>query len=422
MEDRRSFLKKISLGLFATGLYGAINSDMDSFDIDHSLKNDSFWNNLRSQFPLSKNRAYLNNGTFGPSPNSVLKAVEDSFIKINTSGEYGNTKKTREKLAQFVGAKTSEISLTHNTTEGINIMTWGLPLEEGDEVILSLHEHVGNALPWLNRAKLDGIVLKTFEPATTQDENLERIKNMMTDKTRVIAVPHITCTTGLLFPIKEISAIAKKKNIFTAIDGAHGAGTLNLDLKELGCDFYASCCHKWMLGPGGSGFLYVREELLDILQAYQVGAYSDMGWDLYTNPPEIKGYVQTAHRYDYGTQSTPIYEGVLAAVQFHSEIGKEKIENRIKELNSYLFDGLSELDKYLDVLTPKEQDSRICMVTFKPKKREYREFNSAVSKEGFRIRVVPESNLNAIRISTHIYNSKQEIDSFLEATKNELEV
>ncbi|MEP1307551.1 MAG: aminotransferase class V-fold PLP-dependent enzyme [Balneola sp.] len=417
MENRKSFLKKLSLGLVAPGVIGSFKQGDFGSSIDHTLSGEDFWEKVRTDFPLTKNRAYFNNGTFGPSPFQVLKAMEESLNKTNTSGEYGHTDEARERLAAFVGVKTSEISLTHNTTEGINITTWGLPLKRGDEVILTLHEHVGNALPWLNRAKHDGIILKTFEPADTQEENIDRVKKLISDRTRVIAIPHITCTTGLVFPVKEICALAKKSNIFTAIDGAHGAGTLDLDLKELDCDFYATCCHKWMLGPGGSGFLYVREELLDTLQVYQVGAYSDTGWDMYSDPPQIKGYAPTAHRYDYGTQSTPLYEGVTASADFHTSIGKQKIEERIRELNLHLFDGLTDMKSKLDVLTPQEPESRNCMVTFKPKRRDYREFNREVSKEGFRTRVVPESKLDAIRISTHIYNSKEEIDRFLEVLK-----
>ena len=299
-------------------------------------------------------------------------------------------------------------------------MCWGLPLNAGDEVIITLHEHVGNALPWLNRAKLHGIVLKPFEPKSTQEENLDLIKSLATPKTKVIAIPHVTCTTGLVFPIKEISAFARGKGIFTAIDGAHGAGTFDLDLHDLGCDLYASSYHKWVLGPNGTGFLYVREEILEQVQAYQVGAYSDLGWDMYQNPPEFKGYVPTAHRFDYGSQSLPMMRGAVAAADFHKEIGKEKIETRIRELNQYLFDGLSEMRSRLDVLTSSELASRISMVTFKPKKMDYQEAANLISKEGFRIRQVPESKLDAIRVSTHIYNSKAEIDSFLKATEKVL--
>ncbi|MTI89198.1 MAG: aminotransferase class V-fold PLP-dependent enzyme [Balneolaceae bacterium] len=419
MTTRRSFLQQLSMGLAVPALSSPLNTlHTPKNEIDFSLEGDDFWDSVRDTFPLTKDRVYLNNGTFGPSPKPVSDALMNSMEKTNTTGEYGHTQKAREQLADFTGVDSSEISLTHNTTEGINIMTWGIPLEEEDEVIISLHEHVGNALPWLNRAKLHNIKLKPFEPADTQEANLEGLKALITPKTRVIALPHITCTTGLLFPIREVVELAKKHNIYTAIDGAHGPGTLDLDLKELGCDFYAGCCHKWMLGPAGSGFLYVKRELLDTLQAYHVGGYSDTGWDLYSDPPHLDGYVPTAHRYDYGTQSSPMYEAVRAAAAYHTSIGKEKIEKRVRELNQYLYDGLSELSSSLDILTPEESASRICMVTFKPHQWDYKKFAQTVSKEGYRIRIVPESNLDAIRISTHIYNSKEELDQFLHTVKS----
>ncbi|MEP0711773.1 MAG: aminotransferase class V-fold PLP-dependent enzyme, partial [Algoriphagus sp.] len=341
MKSRRLFFQKLAAGVAIPSLVAFNTSTVNAQrnPIDQTLKGEEFWEGVRKQFPLTDSRIYMNNGTFGPSPRVVLEALQSSFLQTNTSGEYGSTSAEREKLAAFVNIKTAEISLTHNTTEGINIMCWGLPLKAGDEVIITLHEHVGNALPWLNRAKLHGIVLKPFEPMATQSENLDLIKSLVTTKTRVIAIPHVTCTTGLVFPIKEISEFARSRRIFTAIDGAHGAGTFALDLHDLGCDLYASSYHKWVLGPNGTGFLYVREEILDKVQAYQVGAYSDLGWDLYQNPPQFKGYVPTAHRFDYGSQSLPMMRGVVAATDFHLEIGRDKIDTRLRELNQYLFDG-----------------------------------------------------------------------------------
>jgi selenocysteine lyase/cysteine desulfurase len=346
--------------------------------------------------------------------------MNDSLEEINRSGEYGHFDQERVLLASFLGVATDELSLTHNTTEGINIMVWGLPLQKGDEVILTTHEHVGNGLPWLNRAKLDGIVLRTFEPQDTQEKNLEEIKKLINSKTKVIAVPHVTCTTGLVFPIKEISELAKSKGIYTAIDGAHGAGTFDLNISELGCDFYAGCFHKWLLGPAGTGFLYVKKELLDELQAIQVGGYSDDGWDITTNPPVIRGLNPTAHRYDYGTQSRTLYVGVAAAAKFHLEIGKAKVESRIRELNDYLYIGLEAMGGKIQILTPAEKESRIAMISFKSLNMSYQEMAKGISNEGFRIRQVPESGVNAIRVSTHIYNSKAEIDALLASVEKVL--
>ena len=356
----------------------------------------------------------MNNGTFGPAPYAVQNALESSLLDINTSGEYGSTDPERQILAAFLGAKSSELSLTHNTTEGINIMAWGISLKKGDEVIVTNHDHVGNAVPWLNRAKRDGIVLRVFSPAATQSENFEIIQSLVTAKTKVIAVPHVTCTTGLVFPIKQISEFARNREIVTAIDGAHGAGTFDLDLTQLGCDLYAGCCHKWLLGPSGTAFLYVREEMLERMEPVHIGAGGDTGWDLFSNPPNLDGYVLTAHRFDYGTQSTSLMKGVSAAVAFHLAIGKEKIETRVRELSQYLFDGLTEMQDRLEILTPVEAESRISMLTFRPKNTPYKAVGTELGKRGFRIRQVHEGRVDGIRISTHIYNSKAEIGHLLE--------
>ena len=414
MNTRRNFIQQLGLGMAIPAL--------SSFDLppkvippfpSPKLQAEDFWTELKRQFPLTSDRVYLNNGTFGPAPFSVLQAMEVSNLQINTSGEYGNSDQERVKLAEFFRIKPTEFSITHNTTEGINIMAWGVPMKAGDEVILTTHEHAGNALPWLNRAKLDGIVLRTFEPKSTQAENLTEIQKLINPRTKVIAIPHVTCTTGLVFPIKEICDLAKKNGILTAIDGAHGAGTFDLDLYGLGCDFYAGCFHKWMLGPSGTAFLFIREESLEKLKAVMIGGHSDIGWDMTVNPPEFKGYVPSARRFDYGTQSKTLAVGMVAAADFHSQIGKQKVEARVKELNQYLFDGLTELSSKLEILTPEEKESRISVISFRPKTMDFNACGAELAKAGFRIRLVHEGKVNAVRVSTHVYNSKAELDAFL---------
>ena len=238
---------------------------------------ENYLKNVRQMFPLSKDVAYMNNGTMGPSPYPVIEAVRDGMMEGDMHGVYGGWEATEARIAGFVGADEDEIALTHNVTDGINIACWGFPLKRGDEVIMTTHEHVGSAFPWLNRRKLDGIVIKTFDPAPTADETLNRIEDLVTKKTRVIAVPHIPCTQGQVLPVKEISRMGRERDIFVFIDGAHGPGMLPLDLHDIDCDAYASCSHKWMLGPKGTGFLYVKKEMQPVIQAYFVGAGSDDG-------------------------------------------------------------------------------------------------------------------------------------------------
>ena len=418
MSSRRTFIQHLGLGLSLPTLTGFSFPKAERPPFPSGIVQDeAYWKAIRSQFPLTADRIYLNNGTFGPAPFTVLDALEKSNRDINTSGEYGNSDQERIQLAQFLGIQPTELSITHNTTEGINILAWGIPLKPGDEVILTTHEHVGNALPWLNRAKYDGIVLRTLEPKSTQEENLTEIQKLISPKTKVIALPHVTCTTGLVFPIEEICKLAQTHGILTAIDGAHGAGTFNLDLHALGCDFYAGCFHKWMLGPSGTAFLYVKEAALEKVRPLMIGGHSDTGWNLNVSPPTLAGYVPSARRFDYGTQSRSLAVGMVAAAEFHEKIGKANIETRLRTLNQYLLDGLSEINSKLDILTPVEKESRISLLSFRPKNMSYQTCGNALGKAGFRIRQVPEGGVNAIRVSTHVYNTKDELDAFVVALK-----
>jgi len=415
MTSRRSFIQKLGLGALSPSLIKLAN-DSESLNFSKDSLADKSWDDIRKLFPLTHNRVYMNNGTFGPCPQVVIDAVSEGLQKTCASGEYGNYDAVRPKIAEFLGIEEKELCLTHNTTEGINIMTWGIDLKQGDEVILCSHDHSGNAFPWLNREKLDGIKLVVFDPKLTAKENLKLIKSLVSKRTKVIAIPHITCTTGLVFPIKEIAEFAKSKGIITAIDGAHGAGTFDLDLHDLGCDMYAGCFHKWMLGPAGTGFLYVRENMIDKVQAIQIGAHSSDGWTLEPNYQHLEPLVNSAHRYDYGTQSTPQRLGMGAAVDFHLAIGKERVEKRVRELSSYLWKGLDSF-KEVEILTPKEEESRISVVTFKVNGIDYLELQRKLGAAGFRTRGIYEAGLDAVRVSTHIYNSKKEIDKFVSEVK-----
>ena len=378
---------------------------------------ETYWSNVRQLFPLSKDMIYLNNGTFGPSPYPVIDVARSSMMDADQMGNYGSYDKIPPKIAKFVGANDDEIALTHNVTEGINVACWGLPLKKGDEVILTTHEHVGNAIPWLNRQRLHGIVIKKFTPAATAAETLERISALITSKTRAIACPHIPCTNGQVLPIKEICTLAREKRMYSVIDGAHGPGMYQLDLHDMGCDTYATCSHKWMLGPKGTGFLYVRKDFQDTLQAYNMGAGGDTGWDMLATPPTMSGYAGSAHRYYGGTQANGLYAGVGACIDFIETIGMANIHNRIKSLGKYTQDRLMEFEGKVELLTPTEERSRCAVNSFRIKGVDYNDFFLKCAENKIRIRSVPENNLNCSRISTHIYNNKQEIDQMIDVLK-----
>jgi L-cysteine/cystine lyase len=427
MKDaRRSFLKQSSLGLLGALTIPSVFNELPAITLpkqDDKIdpQNEKYWTLVRQQFPLQKDWAYLNNGTMGPSPYPVIEAVHKGMMEGDVYGNYGGWENTHAKIAQFVGANEDEIALTHNVTDGINIACWGIPLKKGDEVILTTHEHVGNAFPWLNRQKLHGIKIKVFTPASTAAETLERIQALYTKKTKAIAVPHIPCTIGQILPVKEICAWAKEKGIFSLIDGAHGPGMLKLDLHQMGCDAYASCCHKWMLGPKGTGFLYIRKDFQETLQTYFVGGGSDNGkWNMATDPIKSGAYANNAHRYYGGTQGLGLYKGVDAAIAFIDNIGMENIYNRINYLGKYTQDNLMALGDKIEMLTPTEQDSRCAINGFRIIGFDFSKFYAKCAEQKIRIRMVAENEINCVRISTHIYNNTNEIERFIEIVKKEI--
>lgn len=422
--DRKKFLRS-SAFLAATSF-----TDLEVLAASKEIKekagtvapdDESYWKSVRSLFPLTKEMVYLNNGTMGPSPYPVIDAVHEGMMKSNEEASYSGYEKCKGAYARLVGADEKEIALTHNVTEGINIACWGLPLQKKDEVILTTHEHVGNALPWLNRQKVDGIVIKSFIPASTAEGTLARIQEKITKKTKAIVIPHIPCTQGQVMPIKEVCAMAREMGIYTCIDGAHGIGMLELDLHDLGCDTYASCGHKWLLGPKGTGFLYVRKDFQDTLQPYFVGGGSNKeDWDIINAPNHMPAYADSAHRYFGGTQSLGLSKGIVAAVEFMEGIGMRNINGRIKYLGSYLQERLLDMEEHVDLLTPTEERSYCGINSFKFKQKDYDAFYKRCGKDKIRIRKVPENGINCLRVSTHIYNSKADIDKLMDVVEQEI--
>jgi selenocysteine lyase/cysteine desulfurase len=372
-----------------------------------------FWSLVRDQFPLRRDPVYLNNGTMGPSPFVVLDSVRAEMEIVDRTGKYGGWDDVRPKIAKFINALPEEISITHNVTEGINVVACGLPLRRGDEVILTTHEHAGNALPWLARARRDGIVIRAVVPGATAAETLTRINDLITTRTRAIAVPHVTCTIGQVLPGKEISRLGRDKGLWVMLDAAHTPGLLPLDVHDLGCDFLASCGHKWMMGPKGTGFLYVRKEMMEVLEPTWVGGGCDAGWDVRKGTLAFR---KDAHRFDFASQSAALYVGLGAAIDFLYHLGMENVSRRGKALAGELRAGLEKLGDRVEILTPAEDGGHASIVGFRLKRVPFDKLQPLLL-EKYRMvtRAVPENGVNCNRVSTHIYNSPEEVSRFLEA-------
>jgi selenocysteine lyase/cysteine desulfurase len=422
MTERRKFIKQSAFAALAF-ISKPVHTRMElnHVSVDETDRKNLSWSKIRSEFPLEKSPIYLNNGTMGPSPKSVINAIKKSIDYTNRTGVYGGGEpEAIQSLSRFLMVEQDELALTHNVTEGINITAFGLLLKTGDEIIVTKEEHVGNGLPWLQRARYDHLKVVAVDLGNTADETLANIKKAVTSRTRVIAVPHVTCTNGQVLPVKEICAFARQNDIYSCIDGAHGTGMMPLNLHDMGCDTYASCCHKWLLGPKGTGYLYVRKELQDELQALFVGGHSGLDWNVHHDEPFLDDhYLLGAHRYFYGTQDAASYFGIEAAVAFCESIGIERINSRIRELNEYLFQELKNELGRISILTPEESQSRCGVVAFRIKDVDNSIIVSKMKDAGYILRHVAESEKDSIRVSTHMYNSESEIDALLACVKRQ---
>jgi isopenicillin-N epimerase len=298
---------------------------------------EAYWAEVRKQFLIPDDEVYLNNGTVGSSPLPVLQAVFDGFYETEKMAQknpeeypiwgYEPYTEFRDPLAAFIGVNRDELALLRNATEANSYIANGLDMKAGDEVLMSDQEHPGGEQPWNLRAKRYGVVVKKFnlpKPPKNAAEILNVIQDAITPRTRIIFTSHISTATGLVMPVKEISALARSKGILTAIDGAHVPGMMGLNIHELGCDMYTASPHKWLQAPKGSGFLFMREEVMDRVWNTIV----THGWD----DPKLK-----AERFQHiGSSNVPLLWGLRASIQFANEIGMDRIEKRHRKMADYL--------------------------------------------------------------------------------------
>src|SRR5207245_10614144 len=276
---------------------------------------------LRKQFVIPADEVYLNNGTVGSSPAPVLRAIFDGYNETEKMAQsdpedypiwgYGAWNEFRDPLAAFVGLTRDEIALVSDAEDANSYIANGLDLKAGDEVLMTDQEHPGGEQPWNRKAKRYGIVVKKVKlpvPVPNAAAVLNLFNDAITPRTRVLFFSHITTVTGVVLPAKELCALARSKGILSAVDGAHVIGMMKLNVHEIGCDMYTSSPHKWLQAPKGSGFLYVRVEVIDGLWNTIVTAGRD--------EPKLR-----AERFQrIGSSNVPALWRMLAAMELATQL------------------------------------------------------------------------------------------------------
>lgn len=421
--DRKSFLRSLGAGAF--GLFAARNlRAMDEMEPEvtnatpvwDEADPESFWRQVREQFPMTPQRTYFNTGGLGPAPRRVLDMLTVASRQLQERVETGHDffAQARVIAAAYLSATVDNVCFVRNATEGNSIVATGLELEAADEVILDSHAHPGGSFPWLNRQRVDGIVVKTFEPdPLSAAGNVERIAALITPRTRVIQVSHITSPTGIVLPVPEIGQLAEKHRLWFHVDGAQSAGMIPVNLATLHCDSFATSGHKWIGGPHETGLLWVRGSKVDQITPRQVGAYSSDDINLKDPGPFV--YSVGAHRFEYGTRNAASVLALAEATRFQNEIGRDRIAARGHALADRVRAGIEKIDS-VEILTPADPALRGSILTFRSAKMPYKKiFEGLLVDHRLRTRPVAEVGLDAIRISTHLFNSPEECDRLVGA-------
>jgi selenocysteine lyase/cysteine desulfurase len=404
----------------------ALTREVRAFDFKHLLEgaaaegDDAFWKMVRDQFILEPGWSYLNFGGLGSCPLPVLNSLLEWTQSEERAPSAGHDEKewwsVKEKLARVLGksCRKEDLGLISTATEGVNMIINGLPLKKGDEVITSTHEHVAVNVALLNRMQRDGIVIRLFEPDLKDGlGNVDRIARLINNRTRLIIVSHVTCTTGQRFPDKEISKLARDKGIWFALDGAQAPICVPFDIVDCGVDFYACSTHKWIMGPKRTGFIYVRQGLLDTLRPMTAGAYSSDKNDIAKSELVLH---PTAQRYEYGTQNDALFFALGKAVDFVETIGVDRIWQHNHSLVERFYRGLQEIPG-VEIASPEEERFRSSMISFRMKNIEYGKINEHLSKDKIRVRSVTEGGVNGIRVSFHVCNHDGEVTKILDSLK-----
>ena len=328
---------------------------------------------------------------------------------------------TRDLIKNYVNAKSrEEIIFTKNATESINLVASAFGdkfINKGDEIVITELEHHANYVPWHFLREKKGAVIKFAECNENAEVDIEEIKKLITNKTKIIAVTHLSNVTGAIMPIKKIVDLANEKNIPVLVDGCQSAPHLKIDMQELGCDFYAISCHK-MYGPTGLGVLYAKKKWLDVLPPYQGG-----GGMIEEVKKDKVIFPGSPTRYEAGTLQTAEVVGFSESIRFVEDVGIKNIMDHEKEVVEYGLEKLKKNNSVKIIGNPKDKGS---IISFTIKGIHPHDIATILDEDGIAIRaghhccqiLHDKIGITATaRASVAIYNTKEDMDFLCSAIK-----
>ena len=386
-----------------------------SADIDYSqrkrLSEENFWKSIRKDYLLKKDYVNLENGYYCFIPQPTLNKYLEHVKRINFEGSYYmrnqldlDKRKTVERLSNLVNCDKDELAITRNTTESLDLIISGFPWEKNDEAIFAMQDYGSMQEMFKLTAKRRGIVNKIISVPNhpkNDEEIVSLYEKQITKKTKLIMVSHMINITGQILPVKKICEMAHSYNIDVLVDGAHCVGHIDVDIKDLNCDYYGSSLHKWLSAPLGTGLLFVKKEKISKIE------------------PILAGHV---HQRDnimrlnhIGTHPVHSDLAINDAIDYLESIGIERKQNRLRYIQRYWSDKLRFKNNII-INTPTEIQRSCGIANIGVKNKTPDELSKILFNEYSIFTVaIDYANVKGCRITPNIYTNEEELDYFVES-------
>lgn len=382
-------------------------------------------NAIREMVPGVLDTVYLNTGTCGPLPRVAYDAMVAELAKDLTKARISSEHfanlfdywaEVRAEVAQVINADPAEIAVTNRTTDGMYVSIMGFPWQAGEELITSNIEHPGGLLPAFLAKKRFGIRVKVADlelGGVGTSEIVERFERLMTHRTRMIAISHVSYTTGAKLPVKEIVEMAHSYDVLVVVDAAQSYGAFPIDVRDLDVDFFACPGQKWMCGPDGSGALYIRADRLGDIEQNHGGM---LEWGSLDYHGKTYQPARDASRYDTGGWNLAVLRGQIEATRWvRDQVGLAWAHERIQRLAGHAYDQIAEMDG-VSMVTPR--DAMAGLISFTIDGFEPADMTERLAEDhNVTIRHVEKyiNNPPASRISVGFYNNEEDIERLIDA-------
>ena len=420
MLTRRSFLQTTgTVGAVAVAAFGndglarvqAAGRRVESLDASEVAADETYWREIQQGFTLDRTIINLNNGGCSPSPRVVHEAFKRYLDISNQAPVYHmwqilepNIESVRRRLAAQFGCDPEELAITRNASEALQIAQLGIDLKPGDEVVTTNQDYGRMLTTWDQRVRRDSIRVTQISfpvPPPSLNDLATRLIGAITPATKVLHFCHITNLTGQIFPVKQICDEARRRGVKTIVDGAHAFAQFPFTVSELGCDYYGTSLHKWLLAPIGTGFLYVRRELVASLWPLQPAAASQTD--------NIRKFEEI------GTHPAANHNAIAEALSFHEGIGAERKAARLRYLRDRWAKRLARNPKaHIHTSFDPAQSCAIANVQINGVPT-----GKVVTRLWDRWRIIATPIVHAefegVRVTPNVYTTLEEVDTFASA-------